>query len=196
MQTGNVCTPATPARLPQGWSWKDIRSVKMRNPNAQDDEGAGLFTKALCSSRASGLRFGLLSGSLFVGFHCLFSHMYGEKYTQEAFLHHLTRKDHRSVMMLRFRTCPHSFIVDDPMLSTKKASYLWPGVVPKAGPPFVWPTILPGPKSTSVHATSKPNMFLSQVLKVWHVEVLCVALRLICTHFGGTRWIFKLATND
>jgi len=43
-----------------------------------------------------GLRFGFMSGSVFVGLHLLFSRLYGEPYVQEALLHHLTRKDHRS----------------------------------------------------------------------------------------------------
>jgi len=71
------------------------RAVRLRQPSPVGSAVKFSLADKLVHIIIQGLRFGLLSGSLFVGFHCLFSHMYGEKYTQEAFLHHLTRKDHR-----------------------------------------------------------------------------------------------------
>ncbi|KAF5830243.1 Dol-P-Man alpha-1,4-mannosyltransferase-like protein [Dunaliella salina] len=71
------------------------RAVRLRQPFRAGSAGKVSLRSKLVQIVIQGLHFGLLSGSLFVGLHFLFSNMYGDMYTQEAFLHHLTRKDHR-----------------------------------------------------------------------------------------------------
>ena len=49
-----------------------------------------------------GLKFGVVSGGVFLGLNAIFYHLYGQLFLQEAFLHHLTRKDPRHNFSIYF----------------------------------------------------------------------------------------------
>jgi phosphatidylinositol glycan class M len=51
---------------------------------------------------SEGLKFGVVSAGLFIGLNVVFYHLYGELFLQEAFLHHLTRKDPRHNFSIYF----------------------------------------------------------------------------------------------